>query len=121
MLQVNRYHRQELLSPHNMFWLVLSEQGLIGALGLGGFLLALAVVTWRRTRRQTGPLRLPDGRIPDGHLVRAVAVGMLSWALINFLFADIGGQGTVLASVSIGLALWWTLQPIPRRAEETST
>ena len=115
------YHRQELLSPHNMLWLVLSEQGLIGALGLGGFLLALAVVTWRRTRRQTGPLRLPDGRIPDGHLVRAVAVGMLSWALINFLFADIGGRGTVLTSVSIGLALWWALQPIPRRAEETST
>jgi O-antigen ligase len=113
------YHRQELLSPHNLYWLVLSEQGLIGAVGLGGFLLALAMLTWRRTRRQAGQLGPPDGRLPDGRLISAVAVGMLNWALINSLFGDIGGQGTVLMSVSIGLALWWALQP-PRRAEEAS-
>jgi len=115
------FHRQELLSPHNLYWLVLSEQGLIGAIGLGGFLLGLAVLTWRRTRREAGPLGLPDGRLPDGRLISAVAVGMLSWALINSLFGDIGGQGTVLMSVSIGLALWWAMQPIQRRAQEAST
>jgi O-antigen ligase len=115
------YHRQALLSPHNLYWLVLSEQGLIGAIGLGGFLLGLAVLTWRRTRREAGPLGLPDGRVPDGRLISAVAVGMLSWALINSLFGDIGGQGTVLMSVSIGLALWWAMQPVPQRAQEAST
>jgi O-antigen ligase len=115
------YHRQALLSPHNMYLLVVSEQGLIGALGLGGFLLGLAMLTWRRTRWEAGPLGSPDGRLPDGRLISAVAVGMLSWALINSLFGDIGGQGTVLMSVSIGLALWWAMQPIPRRAQEAST
>jgi O-antigen ligase len=114
------YHRQPLLSPHNMYWLVLSEQGLIGAVGLGGFLLALAMLTWRRTRRQAGRLGPPDGRLPDGRLISAVAVGTLSWALIYSLFGDIGGQGTVLMSVSIGLALWWALQPISLRGEEAS-
>ena len=64
------YHRQALLSPHNLYWLVLSEQGLIGALALGGFLLGLGVLTWRRTRREAGPLGLPDGRSPDGRLRR---------------------------------------------------
>jgi hypothetical protein len=77
------------------------------------------MLTWRRTRRQAGQLGPPDGRLPDGRLISAVAVGMLNWALINSLFGDIGGQGTVLMSVSIGLALWWALQP-PRRAEEAS-
>jgi O-antigen ligase len=115
------FHRQALLSPHNMYLLVVSEQGLIGALGLGGFLMGLAALTWRRTRREAGPLGLPDGRLPDGRLISAVAVGMLSWALINSLFGDIGGQGTVLMSVSIGLALWWAMQPIQRRAQEAST
>jgi O-antigen ligase len=115
------YHRQPLLSPHNLYWLVLSEQGLIGALGLVAFLLALALLTWRRTRREADPSGPPDGRLPDGRLISAVAVGMLSWALINSLFGDIGGQGTVLMSVSIGLALWWALQPIPGQAREAST
>jgi O-antigen ligase len=115
------FHRQELLTPHNLYWLVLSEQGLIGAVALIGFLLALAVLTWRRTRAEPTPLESPDRRLRDGHLISAVAVGMLSWALINSLFADIGGQGTVLMSVSIGLALWWALKPVPRRPEEAST
>jgi hypothetical protein len=79
------------------------------------------MLTWRRTRWEAGPLGSPDGRLPDGRLISAVAVGMLSWALINSLFGDIGGQGTVLMSVSIGLALWWAMQPIPRRAQEAST
>jgi O-antigen ligase len=115
------YHRQALLSPHNLYWLVLSEQGLTGALGLGLFLFGLAMLTWRRTRREAGPLGLPDGRHPDGRLISAVAVGTLGWALINSLFGDIGGQGTVLMSVSIGLALWWALQPIRHEAMEAST
>jgi O-antigen ligase len=118
---VSGYHRQALLSPHNMYLLVLSEQGLIGALGLGGFLLALAALTWRRTRRESGPLGRPDARSPDGRLIRAVAVGALSWTLLNFFFGDIGGQPTVLMSVSIGLALWWAIQPIPGRVGERSS
>jgi O-antigen ligase len=114
------FHREPLLSPHNMYLLVLSEQGLIGALGFGGFLVGLATSTWRRTRRAAGRLGLLDGRLPDGRLISAVSVGTLSWTLVNFLFSDIGGQPTVLIAVIIGLALWWALQPLPRRVGETS-
>ena len=112
------FHRQELLSPHNMYLLVLSEQGLIGVLAVGGFLFGLAILTWRRTRRLVGPLGPPDGCLPDGSLIGAVAVGMLSWTLISFVFNDIGGQPTVLISVPIGLALWWTMQPRSIRVGE---
>ncbi|HEX2773057.1 MAG TPA: hypothetical protein VHN18_11595, partial [Micromonosporaceae bacterium] len=62
----------------------------------------------------------PDGRLPDGRLISAVALGALSWTLLNFLFNDIGGQPTVLVSVPIGLALWWAAQPPPGRDEEGS-
>jgi O-antigen ligase len=103
-----------------MYLLVLSEQGLIGALGFGGFLVGLATSTWRRTRRAAGRLGHLDGRLPDGHLISAVSVGTLSWTLVNFLFSDIGGQPTVLIAVIISLALWWALQPLPRRVGETS-
>jgi O-antigen ligase len=106
------FHRQPLLSPHNLYLLVLSEQGLVGVIGLGGFLIGLGALTWRRTRREAGPLGPPDGRLPDGRLISAVAVGGLSWLLINLLFTDIGGQPTILMSVPIGLALWWALQPL---------
>lgn len=114
------FHRQSLLSPHNMYLLVLSEQGLIGALGLGGFLVGLATLTWRRTRRAAAPRRLPDGRLPDGRLISAVAVGTLSWMLVDLFFGDIGGQPSVLIPVPIGLALWWAMQPLPRRVGEAS-
>ncbi|MFF9036568.1 O-antigen ligase family protein [Streptomyces sp. NPDC014892] len=51
------YQKQPLLSPHNMYLLVLSEQGLIGLLALGGSWLALAVCGARglvRARREAG-------------------------------------------------------------------
>jgi O-antigen ligase len=114
------FHRQALLSPHNLYLLVLSEQGLIGAFGIGVFLLGLVMVTWHRTRRETGPTRAPDVR-SDGRLISAVAVGTLSWILIGFLFNDIGGQPSVLVSVPIGLALWWATRPLPSRARTALT
>jgi len=107
------FRREPLLSPHNMYLLVLSEQGLVGALALSGLLLGLAVLTWRRTRQAAGAIGPPDGRLPDGRLVSIAAVGAVAWTLLNFLFSDIGGQSTVLMSVLIGLALWWAAQPRP--------
>lgn len=109
------FRHQELLSPHNMYLLVLCEQGLVGALALGVFLLGLAVVTWRRTRQVAGVPDPPDGRLSDGRLVSGPAVGILAWTLVNFLFSDIGGPSAVLMPMLIGLALWWAVQPEPRR------
>ena len=117
---VSGYHRQALLSPHNMYLLVLSEQGLIGALGL-----RLAPDTCRvdlAANAAGGLIARAAGcalsrRPPDQGSGRWRA----QLTLLNFFFGDIGGQPTVLMSVSIGLALWWAIQPIPGRVGERSS
>ncbi|AWZ08558.1 MULTISPECIES: O-antigen ligase family protein [unclassified Streptomyces] len=93
------YIRQPLLSPHNMYLLVLSEQGLIGLIALAGGWLALLVAGLRRCL--VGGPALRDCGL--------VAVGLFVWQLTDFLYADIGGPSTVLTGVIIGLAAWWAL------------
>ncbi|MGW0120095.1 O-antigen ligase family protein [Streptomyces sp. NPDC003327] len=94
------FQRQPLLSPHNMYLLVLSEQGLLGLLALAGSWLALLVGALRRRRLGTD--------------CALVAAGLLSWQLIDFFYADIGGPSTVLMSVVFGLAAWWSLAEVRR-------
>ncbi|MET9457225.1 O-antigen ligase family protein [Streptomyces canus] len=95
------FRKQPLLSPHNMYLLVLAEQGLLGLLALAGCWLALLVCGLRglfRVRR--------DGPGLDCALV---ACGLLIWQLTDFLYADIGGPSTVLTAVCFGLVAWWAL------------
>ncbi|MET7732382.1 O-antigen ligase family protein [Streptomyces sp. NPDC005402] len=95
------FRKQPLLSPHNMYLLVLAEQGLIGLLALAGCWLGLLVCGLRglsRVRR--------DGPGLDCALV---ACGLLIWQLSDFLYADIGGPSTVLTAVCFGLVAWWAL------------
>lgn len=95
------YRRQALLSPHSMYLLVLSEQGLIGLLTLAGSWLALLVCAVRgllRVRRR-GP----------GLDCALVACGLLLWQLTDFVYGDIGGPSTVLTGVALGLTAWWGL------------
>ncbi|MFE5511149.1 O-antigen ligase family protein [Streptomyces sp. NPDC056529] len=94
------FRRQPLLSPHNMYLLVLSEQGLVGLLALAGSWTALLVGA---LRRRGGP---GSGAGADCALV---ATGLLLWQLTDFFYADIGGPSTVLMSVVLGLAAWWSL------------
>ncbi|MFJ6935531.1 O-antigen ligase family protein [Streptomyces sp. NPDC101132] len=96
------YLRQPLLSPHNMYLLVLSEQGLIGLTALAGGWAVLLVAGLRRALR---PDRAPRSPRDCG----LAAVGLLVWQLTDFLYADIGGPSTVLTGVIIGLAAWWAL------------
>ncbi|MET9324796.1 O-antigen ligase family protein [Streptomyces sp. NPDC003038] len=98
------YIRQPLLSPHNMYLLILSEQGLIGLTALAGGWAALLVAGLRRVAR--------GGGTRDCGLI---ATGLLGWQLTDFLYADIGGPSTVLTGVIIGLAAWWAL-PSPGAA-----
>ncbi|MFD6247876.1 O-antigen ligase family protein [Streptomyces roseolus] len=98
------YRKQPLLSPHNMYLLVLGEQGLIGLLALAGSWLALLVGALRRRRA--------------GAECALVAGGLLAWQLIDFFYADIGGPSTVLMSVVFGLAAWWALAPGPEGPPE---
>ncbi|MCH0543215.1 O-antigen ligase family protein [Streptomyces sp. MUM 203J] len=99
------YQRQPLLSPHNMYLLILSEQGLLGLLALAGGWLALLVAGARRlwgVRGAAGRRGLGAGLI---------AVGLLGWQLVDFLYADIGGPSTVLAAVVLGVGAWWAAGP----------
>ncbi|MFF4268970.1 O-antigen ligase family protein [Streptomyces sp. NPDC001536] len=105
------FRKQPLLSPHNMYLLILAEQGLIGLLALAGGWVALLVCGLRRLARvrRAGP----------GLDCGLVACGFLVWQLTDFAYADIGGPSTVLTAVCFGLAAWWALttnastQPLP--------
>ncbi|MFC8147624.1 O-antigen ligase family protein [Streptomyces paradoxus] len=107
------YQRQPLLSPHNMYLLVLSEQGLIGLLALAGSWLALLVCGVRRLVhvRDRGP----------GLDCGLVACGLLVWLLTDFMYGDIGGPSTVLIAVAMGLGAWWALTADPRADAPRST
>lgn len=97
------FKRQPLLSPHNMYLLILSEQGLIGLIALAGGWVALLLLALRRLGR--GAVTRPG---PDCGLV---ACGLLGWQLVDFVYADIGGPSTVLTALVIGLVAWWGLAP----------
>lgn len=100
---------QPLLSPHNMYLLVLGEQGLLGLLALAGGWAALAVCGLRRL---APALRRPGtGRAADCGLV---ACGLLAWQLVDFAYADIGGPATVMTAICLGLAAWWGLSGAAR-------
>jgi O-antigen ligase len=93
------FQREPLLSPHNMYFLVLSEQGLLGIVAYAALFLALLLGCLRRA---AGP--------------GLAALGLLVWVLVDFLYADIGGTTTVLTSVVLGLAAR-TAFPDPRGPE----
>ncbi|MFE0388836.1 O-antigen ligase family protein [Streptomyces bungoensis] len=99
------FRRQPLLSPHNMYLLLLSEQGLLGLLTVAGSWLALLVRALRRLPRA--------GRARD---CATAACGLLLWQLVDFAYADIGGPSTILTSLALGLAAWWAL---PHASPET--
>jgi O-antigen ligase len=126
------FRKQPLLSPHNMYLLILAEQGLIGLLALAGGWSALLVCGLRglaRVRRSDGAGGAGAGNGLDCGLV---ACGLLVWQLTDFMYADIGGPSTVLTAVCFGLAAWWGLAgsgpretlpvppPVPARTEQAA-
>jgi O-antigen ligase len=96
------YQRQPLLSPHNMYLLVLSEQGLTGLTALAGSWAALLVGAVRRFLAA----RRSRHTAEDCGLV---AVGLMVWQGVDFLYADIGGPSTALTGLLFGLVAWWAL------------
>ncbi|OON75407.1 O-antigen ligase family protein [Streptomyces tsukubensis] len=95
------FHVQALLSPHNMYLLVLSEQGLLGLTLLAGGWAALLVLGVRRL--------IAARRAGAGGDCGLVACGLLIWQLVDFAYGDIGGPSTVLTAVVLGLVAWWAL------------
>ncbi|MEU9959047.1 O-antigen ligase family protein [Streptomyces sp. NPDC050982] len=102
------FKRQPLLSPHNMYLLVLSEQGLLGLLALAGSWLALLVCGLHRLFRARRPVH-ERRSAPRGLDCALVACGLLTWQLVDFAYADIGGPSTALTAVLFGLGAWWAL------------
>ena len=119
------FRKQPLLSPHNMYLLVLSEQGALGATALVGGWLALLVCGMRgliRVRRGTpgayGTPGAPGGAhvrglahegVPRGLDCALLACGLLIWQLVDFAYGDIGGPSTTLTAVCLGLVARWAL------------
>ncbi|WP_411080053.1 O-antigen ligase family protein [Streptomyces sp. cmx-18-6] len=103
------FRRQALLSPHNMYLLILSEQGLIGLTAIAGSWAAILAGAVRRLlrARSHGRTALDCG---------LAAVALMVWQCVNFLYADIGGPTTVLSGVVLGLAAWWALAG-PKKAD----
>ncbi|MEU9017484.1 O-antigen ligase family protein [Actinomadura sp. NPDC048394] len=87
---VNGYQRQPLLSPHDEYLLILSEQG---ALGLAGFAALLGAVVWGLWTRR-------DARDPFW----LIGAAFTAFLLVNFLYADMGGPTCVLTGVLLGAA-----------------
>ncbi|WP_435172386.1 O-antigen ligase family protein [Actinacidiphila sp. bgisy145] len=118
------FTREPLLSPHNMYLLALSEQGLIGCGLLAGSWAALLAAGGARLYRARRAARRPllpaprtaaaagaAGRLRARGAVAPglAAVGLLLWQAVDFLYADIGGPSTPLTAVLLGLTAWWAL------------
>ena len=89
------YRREPLLSPHNQYLQVLSEQGTVGIVAFVGLLGALAVTAVRR--RRTVP-------VEPARFFDLVAPGILTWTLIDFMYGDVGAGPTgVLLGILLGL------------------
>ncbi|MFI0895100.1 O-antigen ligase family protein [Streptomyces sp. NPDC020983] len=101
------FAREPLLSPHNMYLLVLSEQGLLGCTLLAGGWAALLVLGLRRLRAAPAAARGAG----------LGATGLLLWQCADFGYADIGGPSTAATAVLLGLAAWWALHAGPTGGE----
>ncbi|MFI0482576.1 O-antigen ligase family protein [Actinomadura sp. 9N215] len=86
---VHGYSRQPLLSPHSEYLLFLSEQGLVGLAGLVGLLAVIVAGLWRR-RSVRDPFWI-------------ASVGLVTFLLVNFLYADLGGPTCSLAAIVLGV------------------
>ncbi|TMQ92802.1 O-antigen ligase family protein [Actinomadura soli] len=86
---VHGYSRQPLLSPHSEYLLFLSEQGAVGFAGFAALIGVIVAGLWRR-RSVRDPFWL-------------ASLGLMTFLLVNFLYADLGGPTCALAAVVLGV------------------
>jgi O-antigen ligase len=93
------FRREPLLSAHNQYLMVLSEQGVVGAGAFGSMLLALGIGAVRR-RRPTDP----EASTMEGRFLDLLAPGVLAWTFVDFAYGDIGSGPTgIVLAVLLGL------------------
>ncbi|MGY1615375.1 O-antigen ligase family protein [Geodermatophilus sp. SYSU D00691] len=91
------FERVELKSPHSLYLLVASEQGVVA---LVVFATVLAVLLAR------GLVRAARRRSDWSTTLALAGVGLLGYELMVFVTGDLGGSGSVLTGVALGLAGW---------------
>jgi O-antigen ligase len=109
------FHREPLLSPHNMYLLLLAETGLVGLTALAGGWAALLAAGAAALRPRGGVPAAEAPAVP-GADCGLVAAGLLVWTCVDFLYADTGGPTTVLTALALGLGGWWAFSPAARTA-----
>ena len=91
--------RQALMSPHNQYLMVLSEQGTVGILAFGALLVTMAAGAIRRTRPRTLPTT-------EERFLDLAAPALMVWTLIDWMYGDIGaGPSTVLMATLLGIVV----------------
>jgi O-antigen ligase len=92
------YRRVELLSPHSLYWLLLSEQGLVGGLAFAGYFLSLGIA---------GVRNLPAMPANSVEKIFGLAcVGFLINYLITSIYGDVGGDIEAMNAVLFGGLIW---------------
>lgn len=93
------FRRVELLSPHSLYWLILAEQGLLGALAYGALFLSLGLAGLRR-------LRDMKDSPPVQRIFYLSSLGFLASFLTSSIYGEVGGSTAVLSSVFLGGLVW---------------
>ncbi|MGY2126999.1 O-antigen ligase family protein [Blastococcus sp. SYSU DS0617] len=91
------FERVALESPHNFYLLVAGELGLVAA---WTFLVAFAVLLAR------GLVRAARPRSDAGTAVALAGTGLLAYQLVFMVTTDLGGPGSALVAIALGLAGW---------------
>jgi O-antigen ligase len=91
-----RYVRVQLLSPHNEYLLILSEQGVLGIAALLSLLFVVIVGPLRRLLRGSDPVD------------RCLSLGLLALGVrtaVDSVYGDIAGSSALLLAVLFGISL----------------
>lgn len=92
------FRRVELLSPHSLYFLILAEQGLLGALAYGVFFLSLGFAAFYRIGN--------FGKTSAERVFGLFVSGFLVSYLAGSIYEDLGGSTTLLNAELFGCLLW---------------
>jgi O-antigen ligase len=91
------FEQVALESPHSLYLLIASEQGLLALLV---FVSVLAILLGR------GLVRTARPRSDLSTTVALAGVGLLSYELISMITGDLGGPASILTGIALGVAGW---------------
>jgi putative peptidoglycan lipid II flippase len=107
------FQREPLLSPHSLYLLILSEQGVIGFAAFG--ILFLAFVVWAMRPRPPNCHAATGESRWEYRFLDLAAPGIVVWTFVDFLYADIGGPSSIFEALLLGLVVRRALVVAPPR------